>query len=148
MRIAPYQRGRKPWKAPGELGAGVEGPSGGGASNECGASARWLRSPARSPASSPGESWGDDDHLLADLNDAVRSGRAVPDRFVEVGKAAFEGAGLKVEVEVSAAPIVGQVIPPLAGPSRFGPTAPSLARCRWTRGARSISVLCRTGPSA
>ena len=47
------------------------------------------------PMSGPGESWpgeswlDDDERLLADLGDAVRSGRAVPERFVEIGRAAF-----------------------------------------------------------
>jgi hypothetical protein len=35
------------------------------------------------------ENWNDDDQLLAELGEAVRGERAVPARFVEIGKAAF-----------------------------------------------------------
>lgn len=92
----------------------------------------------------------DDDPLLAELGAALRSRRAVPDRFVELGKAAFafrdpvaalatltqdstalagtraaERAALRsltfvagetaIEVEVTPAALVGQVVPPRAG---------------------------------
>ncbi len=46
----------------------------------------------------PGDVWYDDDRLLAELGDAVRSGRAVPDRFVDVGKAAFAWRDIDVEL--------------------------------------------------
>lgn len=102
--------------------------------------------------SATGGGWDDDDRLQADLGDAVRGRRAVPDRFVEVGKAAFvwrdvdadlaslqydsavsglpagvragpaamralgfEAAGTRIEVEISATAIMGQVIPARAG---------------------------------
>ncbi|MGI8685901.1 MAG: hypothetical protein ACR2MO_12595 [Acidimicrobiales bacterium] len=42
----------------------------------------------------------DDDRLLAELGDAVRSRRAVPDRFVEVGRSAF--AWRDVDVDLAA----------------------------------------------
>lgn len=47
---------------------------------------------------SAGDGWGDDDRLLADLGDAVRGRRAVPDRFVEVGKAAFVWRDVDVDL--------------------------------------------------
>ena len=47
-----------------------------------------------------GEDAMDDDLLLADLGEAVRNRRAVPDRFVDVGKAAF--AWRDVDVDLAA----------------------------------------------
>jgi hypothetical protein len=101
-------------------------------------------------ASEPG--WHDDDRLLADLGDAVRSASEVPPSFVQVGRGAFawhgidlelatlaydsdvsgvpvgvrsrsggvrsltfEGAGLTLEVELSADALGGQVVPPRPG---------------------------------
>lgn len=96
--------------------------------------------------------WDDDDRLLDDLGDAVRSASAVPPSFVRVGRGAyawrgvdlelaalahdsavsglpagvrsrtggvrsltFEGAGLLIEVELSADALAGQVVPPRPG---------------------------------
>lgn len=47
-----------------------------------------------------GEGWDDDEQLLAALGDAVRSSRAVPDRFLQAGRGAF--AWLDVDVELAA----------------------------------------------
>lgn len=96
--------------------------------------------------------WDDDDRLLDDLGDAVRSASAVPPSFLQVGRGAFawrdvdlelaglahdsavsglpagvrsrtggirsltfEGAGLTIEVELSADALAGQVAPPRPG---------------------------------
>ena len=44
--------------------------------------------------------WNDDDRLLADLGDALRAGREVPDRFTELGRTAF--AWRTVDAELAA----------------------------------------------
>jgi hypothetical protein len=44
-------------------------------------------------------SWiGDDDRLLAELGEAVRAGRAVPEQFVQIGKAAFAWHDIDAEL--------------------------------------------------
>ena len=48
--------------------------------------------------SGEGPGWDDDDRLLADLGDAVRAGRAVPERFVEVGRGAFAWHGVDLDL--------------------------------------------------
>lgn len=53
--------------------------------------------------SGPDEGWdagwdADDERLLADIGDAVRSGRAVPERFVEMGRAAFAWHDIDVDL--------------------------------------------------
>ena len=50
--------------------------------------------------SAPGGGWDDDDRLLAELGDAVRDRRAVPERFVEIARASF--AWHDVDVELAA----------------------------------------------
>ena len=42
--------------------------------------------------------WDDDDQLLAALGEAVRAGQEVPDRFVEVGRAAFAWRDIDTEL--------------------------------------------------
>jgi len=42
--------------------------------------------------------WNDDEQLLADLGAAIRARRAVPDRLVEIGKAAFAWRTVEAEL--------------------------------------------------
>lgn len=48
--------------------------------------------------SGPDPGWDDDDRLLHDLGDAVRTGRTVPPRFVDVGRGAFAWHGVDLEL--------------------------------------------------
>jgi hypothetical protein len=62
--------------------------------------------------------WSDDERLLADLGAALRARREVPERLVEIGKAAF--AWHSVDVDLAGLMFDSAVGSPLAG-SRAGP---------------------------
>jgi hypothetical protein len=50
------------------------------------------------PADGPSRDWNDDQQLLADLVEAVRAAGQVPERFIELGQAAFAWRGVDAEL--------------------------------------------------
>jgi hypothetical protein len=60
--------------------------------------------------------WPNDDDLLASLKDAVREAEAVPPRFIELGKAVYDGrftyttTDLTVEIDITADAVLGRLL--------------------------------------
>lgn len=69
-------------------------------------------------AVTPVSNWPDDEDLLASLRDALREARTVPPRFVELGKAVYDGrlsytnADLTLEIDITADAVLGRLRPP------------------------------------
>jgi hypothetical protein len=61
--------------------------------------------------SGPDPGWDDDDRLVAELGDAVRAGREVPERFVDVGRGAFAWHGVDLELAALAFDSAGTGLP-------------------------------------